>query len=70
MRIKTLYSKETNWGEHTVTAGFGKHAGKFVAQSLGWGGARGYFRVFNTLKEAKSHVDHQTRKIKSDPIRF
>ena len=71
MRAKELYCKETNWGVHTVTEGFGKYKGKFVAQSSGWGGARGYFRVFDTLEEAKGHVDHQIRPLpKNDVIKL
>lgn len=71
MKKKVLYEKETNWGVHEVTEGFGKYKGKFIAQSNGWGGARGYFRVFDTEEEAKAHVDHQTRPLpKEDIIRF
>jgi len=68
---KPLYEKETNWGTHEVTEGFGKYTGKFVAQSRGWGGARGYFRIFETFEEAKAHVDRQTRPLpKADIIKF
>jgi hypothetical protein len=59
-RKELLYYKETNWGTHTVTEGYGKYAGMFVAQSQGWGGARGYFRVFGSLEEAKDYIDKQT----------
>lgn len=58
---KELYKKETNWGEHIVTAGFGKYTGKFIAQSFGWGGARGYFKAFDSLEEAKAYVLQRTR---------
>jgi len=68
---KALYRKETTWGAHTVTAGRGKYDGKFVAESYGWGGARGYFRVFDALEEATAHVDKQTEPLpESEPIQF
>jgi len=70
-RQKVLYEKETNWGVHQVTEGFGKYTGKFIAQSSGWGGARGYFKPCDSLKEAKAWVDRQTRPLpKSDRISF
>jgi len=65
-----LYKKETNWGVHRVTAGYGKNAGKFVAESSGWGGARGYFRTFDTIDEAKTYVDSQTKPTNAAPIKF
>ena len=58
---KELYEIETSWGGHWVTEGFGKYTGKFVAQSRGAGGAEGYFKVFDTLDEAKNYVDQQTK---------
>ena len=61
MKNKELYTKETNWGAHWVSRGFGKHAGKFIAQSRGAGGARGYFFVKDTLEEAKAIVDDRTK---------
>lgn len=68
---KELYTKETNWGTHTVTAGYGKNTGKFVAQSFGHGGARGYFRVFDTLEQATAFVDDRTKPLpKSDVVSF
>ena len=71
MRKKDLYAKETNWGFHWVTEGFGKHEGKFIAQSRGAGGAKGYFKVCDTLEEAKAWVDRQTRPLpKEDIISF
>ena len=63
-----LYKKETTWGVHRVTAGYGKNAGKFIAESSGWGGARGYFRVFDSVDEAKSFVDSQTKPMAAKPI--
>ena len=71
MRQKDLYAKETNWGYHWVTKGFGKHKGKFTAQSQGAGGAKGYFKVFDTFEKAKAWVDGQTRPLpKQDIIPF
>ena len=68
---KELYAKETNWGYHWVSEGFGKHDGKFIAQSRGAGGARGYFAVCDTLEEAKAVVDRETKPLpKSDAIKF
>ena len=69
---KELYTKETTWGTHWVSHGFGKHTGKFIAQSRGAGGARGYFVVKDTLEEAKAVVDRETRPIVDDepPIKF
>ena len=68
MRAKILYEKETNWGYHWVSKGFGKYEGKFIAQSRGAGGAKGYFRVFDTEEEAKAHVEHSTRPLPKDDI--
>lgn len=69
---KELYVKETNWGTHWVSEGFGKHDGKFIAQSRGAGGARGYFEVFDSLAEATAFVDRRTIPIVNDepPIKF
>lgn len=63
---KAIYEQETTWGVHTVTEGCGKYAGKFIAQSRGHGGARGYFRVFDTADAATAHIDSQTRPIRQD----
>lgn len=71
--MKNLYEKETTWGVHSVTQGRGKYAGKFIYESRGWGGARGTFRVFDTLEEAIEAVDRATATIslsKEERVRF
>jgi len=74
MAKRELYERETNWGVHTVTEGFGKHTGKFIAESRGWGGKAGYFKVCETEQEARDYVDSQTRPLAPLPpeeqIRF
>jgi len=56
---RPIYIRETYWGVHRVFHGFGKYEGQFIAESSGWGGARGYFRVFADIEAAKAHVDRQ-----------
>jgi hypothetical protein len=58
---KEIVRIETAWGIHTVTPGRGKYEGQFVAESRGWGGARGYFRAFSTEAAAAEHIERQTR---------
>jgi len=72
MLKKELYAKETSWGTHWVSEGFGKHEGKFIAQSRGAGGARGYFKPCDTLDAAIAVVDRETAPIINDepPIKF
>jgi len=61
MRPQELFRSETQWGVHRIVEGFGKHTGKFIAESSGWGGARRYFRIFDTFEDAKAFVEWQTR---------
>ena len=69
--MKDLYTKETNWGTHFVTAGFGKYSGKFLAQSIGAGGARGYFIVCESLEDAVTAIEKNTAPLpESDRIRL
>jgi len=72
MLKEELHVKETAWGTHWVSEGFGKYTGKFIAQSRGSGGAPGYFTVKDTLEEAKAVVDRETAPIINDepPIKF
>lgn len=58
---RAVYRKETSWGAHEVLPGSGKHEGKFIAESWGWGGAAGYFHVFDNEQAAVEYVEHQTR---------
>ena len=61
MRPKELLKAETQWGVHRIVEGFGKYTGKFIAEISGWGGAQRYFRVFESLEDAKTYVEKQTR---------
>jgi len=58
---------ETTWGAHTIVPGRGKNAGKFVAESRGWGGKRGYWHAFDSLEEARDYVARQV-KPSDDPV--